>query len=169
MKAIETLYEGVKYRSRTEARWAALFRFCRLAVEYEAEGFDLDGEWYLPDFRVQAPRSFIEIKGEAPTRGEVRKASKLALVARAPVLILSGAPVVSMEFRHVFICPYGDEVTVDRVGLAACDRRLFVIDEGHADIFWFGERQDLPGSPYPSDGLGDAISYATTQRFGVHD
>ena len=50
IKAIETIYNGYKFRSRLEARWAVFFDNAVIEYEYEPEGFDLGGVWYLPDF-----------------------------------------------------------------------------------------------------------------------
>lgn len=55
IKPIETSYNGYRFRSRLEARWAVFFDALDHVVqwEYEPEGFDLgDAGWYLPDFRV---------------------------------------------------------------------------------------------------------------------
>lgn len=46
--AIPTLYNGVQFRSRLEARWAAFFDLCHWKWEYEP--IDLNG--WIPDFRV---------------------------------------------------------------------------------------------------------------------
>jgi hypothetical protein len=46
IKAIPTLYKGIQFRSRLEARWAAFFDLLRWRWEYEP--FDLDG--WIPDF-----------------------------------------------------------------------------------------------------------------------
>lgn len=43
IKAIETLYNGYKFRSRLEARWAVFFDAVGSKWEYEKEGFDLNG------------------------------------------------------------------------------------------------------------------------------
>jgi hypothetical protein len=48
--AIPTLYNGVQFRSRLEARWAAFFDLCKWKWEYEP--IDLNG--WIPDFRVVA-------------------------------------------------------------------------------------------------------------------
>lgn len=55
LKPIETQYNGYRFRSRLEARWAVFFDETGIQYEYEPEGFDLDGVWYLPDFRIQVP------------------------------------------------------------------------------------------------------------------
>lgn len=52
IKAIETHYKNYRFRSRLEARWAIFFDAMGMDWEYEPEGFDLDGLWYLPDFRI---------------------------------------------------------------------------------------------------------------------
>ena len=53
MPAIPTWFGGVLYRSRLEARWAAMF--CALGWPFEYEPIDLEG--YIPDFilRFQKP------------------------------------------------------------------------------------------------------------------
>lgn len=52
-KAIETHYNGYRFRSRLEARWAVFFDAAGIKYEYEPEGFELDdGTKYLPDFYI---------------------------------------------------------------------------------------------------------------------
>lgn len=64
MKAIETRYAGCLFRSRLEARWAVFFDTLGIEWQYEPEGFQLsDGRWYLPDFRLIACGTWIEVKG----------------------------------------------------------------------------------------------------------
>lgn len=54
MKPIETIYNGYRFRSRLEARWAVFFDTLGVDYEYEPEGFNLgNGVYYLPDFRVK--------------------------------------------------------------------------------------------------------------------
>lgn len=62
IKSIETIYKGFKFRSRLEARWAVFFDALHVPWEYEKEGFDIEGEWYLPDFYLPKQRTYIEIK-----------------------------------------------------------------------------------------------------------
>lgn len=76
MKAIETCWNGYRFRSRLEARWAVFLTSLHVPFEYEPEGFILDnGMWYLPDFRVKCwgkrgdysgpPFNlYIEVKGQ---------------------------------------------------------------------------------------------------------
>lgn len=50
MKAIETRYNGYRFRSRLEARWAVFFDKLAIDWEYEPEGFDTGEGLFLPDF-----------------------------------------------------------------------------------------------------------------------
>jgi hypothetical protein len=62
LKAIETRYRGYRFRSRLEARWAVFMDALGVRWEFEPEGYNLDGEWYLPDFWLPDLRAFLEIK-----------------------------------------------------------------------------------------------------------
>lgn len=106
-KAIETVYNGYKFRSRLEARWAMFFDSLGVAYEYEPEGFDLTEVaggsktvWYLPDFYLPELNCFAEVKGRKPTVEEMAKAKWLSEISEEAVVILWG----KME------CPTGYEV-----------------------------------------------------------
>ena len=66
IKAIDTVYKGYKFRSRLEARWAVFFDTLGLKWDYEREGFDIDGKWYLPDFYLPHLKLWVEIKPGDP-------------------------------------------------------------------------------------------------------
>jgi len=62
IKPLETLYAGVRFRSRAEARWAVFFDALKLKWQYEPEGYQLpNGDCYLPDF-VLEKFGIVEIK-----------------------------------------------------------------------------------------------------------
>lgn len=63
IKAIETVYNGYRFRSRLEARWAVFFDTLGFSYYYEMEGLNLgNGEYYLPDFYLPSLRLYLEIK-----------------------------------------------------------------------------------------------------------
>jgi hypothetical protein len=72
LKAIPAEFNGITYRSKNEARWAAFFHHLGISAIYEDEGFSMvraDGTMarYLPDFHVphqdKFPRDiYFEIK-----------------------------------------------------------------------------------------------------------
>lgn len=70
IKAIETEYNGYRFRSRLEARWAVFFDAMNIQYAYEEEGFEKyigdQKEKYLPDFRLGLPGSgiYAEVKGD---------------------------------------------------------------------------------------------------------
>ena len=79
IKAIETEYNGYRFRSRLEARWAVFFDAMDLDYEYEPEGFELPGgQYYLPDFWIPMPLHekgpnsgfWVEIKPTKPEKIE---------------------------------------------------------------------------------------------------
>ncbi len=63
MKAIETEYNGILFRSRLEARWAILFDSFKLKWVYEPECFLLsNNQKYTPDFYLSDLNLYVEIK-----------------------------------------------------------------------------------------------------------
>jgi hypothetical protein len=60
MKSIPTKYAGVQFRSRLEAKWAALFDIAGMQWSYEP--FDLEG--WAPDFAIHTKRGdiLVEVK-----------------------------------------------------------------------------------------------------------
>lgn len=76
IKAIETEYNGYRFRSRLEARWAVFFDAYGIEYEYEKEGFEVstpDGiVRYLPDFYFPQYDMWGEVKG-VTDRGQIPK------------------------------------------------------------------------------------------------
>lgn len=63
LKPIETIYDGYRFRSRLEARWAVFFNAAGIRYQYEPEGFvGLWGERYLPDFYLPDFDIYAEVK-----------------------------------------------------------------------------------------------------------
>ena len=89
-RAIETRYDGYKFRSRLEARYATFFNTLKIPYIYEMEGYALEGTPYLPDFYLPQHDCFIEIKGVEPTPDEIRKARLLCLYTMKRVFIFAG-------------------------------------------------------------------------------
>jgi hypothetical protein len=58
-KAIPTMWQGIQFRSRLEARWAAFFT--AMGWRWDYEPFDLDG--YIPDFILHMHEDvLVEVK-----------------------------------------------------------------------------------------------------------
>jgi hypothetical protein len=102
IKAIETKYNGYRFRSRTEARWAVLFDALGVKYEYEPEGFELPGGGrYLPDFFIYMSDDFkrftkmgywIEIKGDVPTQSEIASFRHVVTATKHHGILIVGQP-----------------------------------------------------------------------------
>jgi len=90
IKAIQTEYNQLLFRSRIEARWAYTFDLLSLPYEYEKEGYDLPSGRYLPDFWMPTLKKWVEIKGESPDKHEEKLAYELADATDSPVVLLFG-------------------------------------------------------------------------------
>lgn len=82
VKPIQTEYNGYKFRSRLEARWAVVFDKLGLEWYYENEGYEIEGIGnYLPDFEVVTKDGkhtwFIEVKGNRSDVMGLRKAKAM--------------------------------------------------------------------------------------------
>lgn len=76
IKPIETIYNGYRFRSRLEARWAVFFDAMGIKYEYEHEGYEIKFEdapiRYLPDFWLPEWGLHAEVKG-CDCRGKIPK------------------------------------------------------------------------------------------------
>ena len=79
IKPIETTYNGYRFRSRLEARWAVFFDAAGIKYQYEPEGFDLGGLYYLPDFYLPDDDVWVEIKGKQLTEEEREKIERFCI------------------------------------------------------------------------------------------
>jgi hypothetical protein len=78
MKAIETMYNGYRFRSRLEARWAVFFDTLGIQYEYEKEGYRTNAGGYLPDFWLPQLQCHFEVKPDQISTGEFLKMRELA-------------------------------------------------------------------------------------------
>lgn len=102
-KAIDTVYQGDKFRSRVEAKWAVFYHTLGIAYEYEKEGYILpNGTRYLCDFWLPELDCWVEIKGEKPTKEEEAKAEGLVEATGKDVYIFFG-PIPFVEEDTCFL------------------------------------------------------------------
>ena len=89
MKAIETIYNGLRFRSRLEARWAVFFDSAGIRYEYEPEGFELeDGTRYLPDFYLPDLDVYAEVKADTPDSEKDLERAKQFIVWGGKIKVL---------------------------------------------------------------------------------
>jgi len=136
IQPIETRYNGYRFRSRLEARWAVFFDTLGIAYEYEPNGYDTRHGWYLPDFYLPAVRNglWVEIKADAPSKGEEDKLHDLCRATQKAATFRCGDP---------YLHHHGNDFA-DGVKLSS-GRNLF-------DTTWLIE-------PYNGSEVGWDISY----------
>lgn len=94
IKAKETVYNGFKFRSRLEARWAVIFDTLKIKYQYEPEGFDLgNGQSYLPDFYLPEIGYYAEVKGMSEhIVNDLKKTETFVLSGKTAIMILGDIP-----------------------------------------------------------------------------
>lgn len=167
MKAIETIYRGNKFRSRTEARWAVFFTEAGIPFEYEPEGFHLPSGRYLPDFYLPDLKLWFEVKPDATDKSELPRFQELCEQSGMRGVIAYGAPSGSrgnLEFYE----------NGEWHG-----SMLLLEDRRDQEIYWLagptfsvgiggrGKPTDHDKPPVLSDRLAKAYELASAERFGV--
>lgn len=100
--SIKTIYNGVKFRSRTEARWALFFDKIGWGWNYEAIAIPLEWDdydhnevtkWYVPDFYLSDFKLPVEVKHRnfLPTKLDEQKHLR-AIEDYGRLLLLKGPP-----------------------------------------------------------------------------
>jgi hypothetical protein len=111
-QAIETSYAGCHFRSRLEARWAVFFDHLSIPWEYEAQGYEVEGRRYLPDFRIDAYGKdrgpvLVEVKGEESRVDEALILQTVRAIG-LPVLIFGPVPRPALApYVHRIVLPMG--------------------------------------------------------------
>lgn len=106
---LPTLYNGITFRSRTEARWAVMFENMGLAWDYEPEGHGIDGRGYLPDFYLPQLDMWFEVKPEETDGSEVSVFAALCRASDKHGIIAYGAPNPSHDRLRYFGPDRADE------------------------------------------------------------
>lgn len=121
IKAIETTYNGIKYRSRLEALWAAKLDELGIEHVYEPQGYKMGSIQYLPDFYLPDLDMFAEVKG-VPDDKAARKILALMEETEKDVVLLLGNG--RLQF---FSAKFSGYRLNDNFGKAPCcyDSRLF--------------------------------------------
>lgn len=167
IKAIETVYKGYRFRSRLEARWAVFFDNFGLNYQYESEGFDLDGTWYLPDFHLPEYDLWLEIK--PPELPDLEAQKKAVLLHWAKQKELNEG---KFKQNVGIICgsPWFPKLSLGSDGLKILDGYIILIPIGPIDIWsvecFKGNRDSWDIWPiYFDDGFDGFIDLRTIPPF----
>lgn len=92
IKPIDTIYNGYKFRSRLEARWAVFFDTLKIRYEYECEGYEMESERYLPDFFLPDHNCWVEVKPESFTDFYNSKHQQFSESISDSFIVIAGPP-----------------------------------------------------------------------------
>jgi hypothetical protein len=165
MKAIDTLYKGVYFRSRTEARWAVFFDALGIRWEYEKEGYDLgDGIYYLPDFWFPDDRMYGEVKGQYNIDWkDMQKMQRLCEQSKRTVCLFVGIPDRAACTTFCYDQDTGEVELRDRDECNDIPFRHIAMGRKREDewgVYWCGESDPSNEEPWKS-----AIRAAQIARF----
>ena len=117
IKAKPTLYRGIEFRSRLEARWAAFFDL--LGWEWEYEPCDFDG-WY-PDFMIFGSNGkiYIEVKPiiEFSINVAHRMAKSLPVLFDGEAILVGQRPILDNGNIGIGWCLFGGNFSSTEHGL----------------------------------------------------
>jgi len=187
LKAIETVYNGYRFRSRLEARWAVFFQTVGIKWDYEIEGFELpNGVRYLPDFWLSDLNTWLEIKPQEPSELEKLNVRMLRRNGNRAGIVI-GTPyahprsffgIEDAEYCVLFDEKEPDEPNGSRLIFVECRRCRTIYLEYRATHIEKYEAAEMvgwgcpnpscdcehPGMPY-SDRLSEAYQAARQARF----
>lgn len=139
VEAIETEYQGVKYRSRTEARWAVFLEHLGLNFNYENELVTLSsGEKYLPDFFIYDFDAYFEIKpsNENVVTEECTKARTLAKDEKNHSVWLAMGPPSSDQANILPLNLWDEKTTIGEILDMPENRYRLLEDRRDPRVYW---------------------------------
>ncbi len=162
IKPIEPTYNGYRFRSRLEARWALYFDLVNIKYEYEPEGYVLEnGECYLPDFYLPEVNAYFEVKHASLKGKDVSGAKeKLELLAKAKdcfAMLCRGDPVDNFIVAYI---PY--------IGIwtsAEIIKNAEVMDDNQLDIYTAFNSGFVVGGRYKKESFECRTVNGHTSRF----
>ena len=137
IKSIPGYYSGVKFRSKLEANYAFFFDEYEIKWEYEVEGYDLDGLWYLPDFWLPEIKTFFEVKGILKN---IEKPRKLAEALEGDWSFPEILVIIGDSHGRVF-SPLHQDSPFSMANCANCGKYWFYLEEGSWQCRACGEHQ----------------------------
>lgn len=183
IKAIETIYNGIRFRSRLEARWAIFMDALGVKWEYEPEGFTDGTLCYLPDFWLPDLECYLEIKPTTPSEEEIKKAwiavmateKNLAFIVGRPAdplyIFSDWAPEISSNDHFAMVLnPFSHPHVFPDLYWSKCDLcgHTAILCHGRHNINCCWERSGIWPGKHNNSELPNAVYQANNYRFGGH-
>lgn len=150
LKAIETVYNGYRFRSRLEARWAVFLDTLKIPYEYEKEGYELPSGWYLPDFWLPSLNLWMEVKPTDPSDLEQRKCHELTKASGHSMILMYG----EIPYPHPDSHMWGGEIPYSDFPYGS--GQMFC-PEGGDNPYWFCDCHKCGEVGIEFDGRGARI------------
>jgi hypothetical protein len=153
IKAIETIYNGYRFRSRLEARWAVFFDALEIEYQYELEGFFLTSGLGIPKNGL-----YVEIKGVDPSSKESLKLLALSDLTKTDCLLLYGN--VDLKKTKVYGCYWEKCNCPDCINLHLNQRYTIGLSRWGVDQYlpyWYKLKED----GVPEDELRNLVKNTT--------
>lgn len=108
IKSLASEYKGVLFRSRLEARWAAVFDHFEIKWVFEPDMFETPAGGYLPDFYFPDMNTYVEVK---PGPGQFSRVAveSVAKQTQCQFLILD-APIIECRVFALFNGEWWDDM-----------------------------------------------------------
>ncbi len=103
IRPLPTVYDGIHFRSRLEARWAVWLDSMKIKWTYEPEGFTDGTISYLPDFYLHKGDTYLEIKPTDPTEEEYAKGWLAVKATKRNLYFCVGMPPDSYQNKNTDI------------------------------------------------------------------
>jgi hypothetical protein len=163
IKSIDTEYNGYKFRSRLEARWAVFFDEIGVEYAYEPQGWVLStGVAYMPDFYLPKLKAYVEVKFQKLGIEDYLKAKNLCKETGERILILDGDPSHRRFCSFIKDDNYEKGIRITEFNLILNDNK----DDFRTDLeFIIRDQYELRGFQEELE----AIDKARGHRFGVYE
>jgi hypothetical protein len=130
IKPIETEYNGYRFRSRLEAKWAVFFDEADIKYEYEPEGFQLeDGSRYLPDFYLPEYRCYVEVKASDAFKITYDTDEETVTFQKGYEKYGQAAHDIIWGLKHNYLIVFGDPVDVFSLKTMGHSSHMFTLSE----------------------------------------
>lgn len=90
--SLPTVFDGTRFRSRLEARWAVFFRVLNIPARYELQPYRLPSGVYLPDFWLPSLSLHVEVKPQPHTPAMLGRLAELTHGTGWPCALLVETP-----------------------------------------------------------------------------
>lgn len=157
----ETSFRGIRYRSKTEAKWAVFFSVLGVDYRYEETAFKLEtGDMYLPDFFIQEFNAYLEVKPDSDliVTEECKKARQLAKELKPKgieVLLAMGAP-AETESNILPLSLWDTRMEIGEILKDHINRFQILEDRRDPRVYWLQshEESDTPFHSFVIGGPG---------------